>query len=64
MNRKKILNRLTEPSTWAAVGGMLGVFGIDVARDWAGDMAGGAAGVGSALALLYAMFARDQSHEE
>ena len=61
---KQLLNRLTEPSTWAAVGGMLGVFGIDLARDWAGDMAGGAAAVGSLAALLYAMVTRDKSHEE
>jgi len=64
MMKTRILNRLTEPSTWVAVGSMLGVFGVDVARDWAGDMAGGAAAVASFAALIYAMMTRDKSHEK
>lgn len=62
--KTQVLNRLTEPSTWVALGGLLGVFGVDVAAEWAGDMAAGAVAVGSVVSLILGMIMKDKSHED
>ena len=62
--KQQILNRLSEPSTWTAIASMFGIFGIDLAADWAGNMAGGAVAVISAGGFIAAILMRDKSHDE
>jgi len=57
MNRFDYLNRLREPSTWAGVGVLLGLFGYNFAPDEAQSFVNG--GVG--LAGLLAVFIREKS---
>lgn len=57
MNRYDYLNRLSEPSTWAGVGMLLGLLGVNLAPEQAQAFVQG--GVG--LAGLLAIFIREKS---
>lgn len=52
MNRFDYLNRLREPSTWAGVGILLGLFGINLAPEAAQIFVNGGVGLAGLLAVF------------
>lgn len=52
MNRYDYLNRLREPSTWAGVGVLLGLFGINLAPETAHVFINGGVGLAGLLAVV------------
>lgn len=52
MNRYDYLNRLREPSTWAGMGILLGLFGINLAPEDAQVFVNGGVGLAGLLAVF------------